>query len=732
MAKTPMMHKVAALTAASLCVAAMAAPQARAGRWVVDHYECTGGDWLTYGNVRSLPGLGPAYITQSGNWSKDRSNAIEESSGQGKLSIFGSTSGQAAMWSVLRSGPNDVALPMIPGSKARTTTSVRAVLKWLPDNGDLTDVPPRYVYFRQSGWTWAGYLAGDSWQGQPPTSVALSMQHGFGTQAAFAEDASNGPTSYSIYATEIKRASAPTNTFRLPLPTHTRSVSVTASDAYNRSVHLAVGRSYAVAPFHMFPKRPEPAPKGDPVLKGNPENEFVLHGKFPNLDPNKYGEFHSSNPLQILARIGVNGENIDFDTLNFVRQKSAWRLTRPIPHQLDNIENGQQPLSANSGEVFPQTRSDTETELGDPTKQRLIKGLAFSGKNFLPESNSEFGGRVIEHIHQDNVIGKSPIEIFFSATRKEHPLSDDLRYCEEPRQMTSRPPYHSGPPDHLSPEFLVPVVPNWYYYYNKLWQNQWRVPIAYVEGDLSFVYADVIREGEDDEPTPTPTPPPTEPTPPPVKPEASEYFEGALFTVLGVQDHAHIADFGHGVQSTTLFARVPDKPYVKWVGKEYTRGLDYFARLTTQEAAHKRLADAVTRRYDGRIAANDQDNDLVPDAIEKVLGLNTNTRTTDRNWTEPIWEDDGDTIGVDCPDAEMLPRMCEQGLFADPEGVLVTRDWAYGGLNHGTPVVGFIAPPNPHNVYPPNVLQRTRREIDPDFSGKTLTFNGAEARAAIP
>lgn len=665
MAKSRIVRSIAALTAASLCMGAVAAREARAGQWVVDHYECVGGDWSTYGNLKLVPGLGAVYVTQSGNWAIDRSDRSEFYSGG--PSIFGSSKGTAEASSQLFHDYGSITMPLAPGSRARTTTSVRAVLRWVPDTTKPSDPPPRYVYYRQQAWTRTKFRVGDWWQNIPPTSVGINMHHGVGLGASYVGGHDGVGTGKVLYGTDIKRVVVPRNTFLLPLPVNTQVASVIASDAEERNGSVSVTRAYEVGPFHVYAKRPQPSPEGDPVLKGNSDNEFVLHGY--------------SEPLEIRAAMGVNG-SIDSSLLDEIASKSRWDLTNPPKTRLTPIMNGNRLLDSTSGEVFPQTRSDVFSETDPDPLGRKIEGIAISGRGPLPAGNDAFGGkdREIKHIYDDVVVGRSPIEIFYSAGSKEHPPSNALMYCDDPTE---------GP--HNLSEGSSPKIPNWYYYYSQSWPRQWGVRNTYTPGGLSGVNVDYTTKFDPDIPG------------------------GIRYVLESVGDHAHIADNAYGERPTQLFAHVNGSSDLKYVGDEYVKGLDNFARLTTHEAAHQRIATAIYWE------AQDTDNDLVPDDVETAAGLNPRRRKSVTNWTPPS-DDPG--FASACPDSEVIARICEQGILSD-----ATQDWADGGLNRGTPSTLYPAPPG--ETAPPNILKRTREVWKPEFANANKAFTGANARAAI-
>ncbi len=265
--------------------------------------------------------------------------------------------------------------------------------------------------------------------------------------------------------------------------------------------------------------------------------------------------------------------------------------------------------------MFPQFRSDNDGPPGT-----LMQGNGTSTLNGLPASNGDFGINSVTHLFEGATLGVSPLEVFYAAGRSNHASGGPPGYFHK-----DDPAVGGQVADHNYPW----PTPNWFYYYDQVWKNQWGIPVVFWTGAYSYWLA-------------------SDPT------------------------HVHIGNEAHGLSSvqTDLFAIPPGGAYVQQVGAERTRGIDTYIRVATHEAVHARL------NANSTAGVNDNDphpvtlqpiGDKVPDAIELQVGLDPNNLNT------ASFSYGGDN--------EVFARMCEHNLFAT--GGQVQQDWADDGLNKG-------------------------------------------------
>ncbi len=354
--------------------------------------------------------------------------------------------------------------------------------------------------------------------------------------------------------------------------------------------------SFDIRLVNIYAQTPNPA--GDPTLG---QNEYVMVGGGP--------------PFALPSRIAVTGPypGATSPIIDYVRQNSGWTVARPLPGALPAIANGQ-----DNGGVFPQFRSDQDGPPGT-----LMQGNGTSTQNGLPASNGDFGINSVTHLFEGATLGVSNIEVFYAAAVSTHPPGGPPGYYSSQDANGEEWADHSNP---------CPT-PNWFYYYDQVWQNPWGIPVVYWPGDYAYFWS-------------------------------------------GDPGHIHISDLAHGDTTPTgygaaLFAILPGSPYVQHVGWENVRGIDNYTRTVTHECVHKRLHEAAV------VGVNDNDvnaagavvGDGVPDSIETIVGLDPNTPYT------TTFDDD----------EEVFCRMTEHSVpLAN-----ANADWADDGLNRGTP-----PPPN--------------------------------------
>ena len=290
-----------------------------------------------------------------------------------------------------------------------------------------------------------------------------------------------------------------------------------------------------------------------------------------------------------------------------------------LPGQLTPITNGSQIPSGGYPFIFPQFRSDQ----GSPGP--IMSGLGFSTLNGLPPNNASFGAHRVEYYLSGGLVAISPIEVFYQAAVSTHPAGGPPGYDQFHTHGANDPNWpYSQPMD----------TPNWFFYYDQVWKNQWQIPVVWRNDDGSY------------------------------------YHEGS--------DHVHVGNFSHGDSTPTrygaeLFAIAPGWPWIQHVGYEDVRGIDTYVRTVTHECVHKRLWDDM--QLPGRLdldpdAAGNPVGDAVPDYLETATTTGLNPARINTT-----------TYGGD---TEVFARMCERGLFGN-----ITEDWASDGLNKGNP-----PPPN--------------------------------------
>ncbi len=370
----------------------------------------------------------------------------------------------------------------------------------------------------------------------------------------------------------------------------------------------------------------------------------------PTLGDNEYVMFGGGQPFRVPCKMWVG--NASGADMNFLRLNANWTINCRLPGLLPGTENG-----SDANNLFPQFYSDYDGPPGT-----LMDGLGFSTLNGLPGSNNAFGAGTVTHWLAGSPLATADIEIFFISVAFTHPADGRVYWCEP------------GGLGHLLPDTdnyidPGPHTPNWFYYYSQAWSNPWGTTVSY-EGN-TFAY----------------------------------------FTYPAFADHVHVGTRAHGDSTpgnygAALFALLPGKSIVQFVGWEDTRGLDTYARTVTHECVHKRLYEA------SHAGVNDNDRneagvivgDRVPDSIEGQVGLDpTKTHSTGFSL------DGGQTTEND---NEVFCRMTEHSVpLVDP-----AADWASDGINKGNPP-------------PPNLSQRAVRRT-PGYDPNSL--NLPNAYAVIP
>jgi hypothetical protein len=252
-------------------------------------------------------------------------------------------------------------------------------------------------------------------------------------------------------------------------------------------------------------------------------------------------------------------------------------------------------------------------------------GLKFDLRNGLPADNSGFGVRTLTHsLAGLGVRVNAQVALFFPATGTEHPDGYPRGFTNS--NMTTQIP-----------------TPNWIYYYNQL------VPSPEV-----VCY--------------TPTP-------------ADRNLYG--FYIEG-QPRIWLCN-AHGSSKTAIFRiateTMIEHPWLKYFGTEEVRGVDTYARVLKHELAHKRCWEYIHRPGADPLQ-EDTDQDSVPDAWERRVGLKVGERDTAGFIS--IW---GGGYEPSEGDREVFARLYEEGVTG-PRG----SDWADSGLQKVGPAPNVCQP----------------------------------------
>ena len=324
---------------------------------------------------------------------------------------------------------------------------------------------------------------------------------------------------------------------------------------------------------------------------------------------------------------------------------------------------------------------------------RIPNTLPFYGSDDgwrFPVDNSKFGVKTLtHHIRANNI--DAPVALFFPSTGFQHPKGGPKGVHVYQDSVGG---FHEMPIN----------TPNYFYYYDKAWQNPWGIPLTFWDENRS---------------------------------ESVTNSTGEHIRV-GYDTHGSntIVTPGDGKIETDLFAFVSGSTGLQWVGSESTRGIDTYVRVVSHECTHRLIVrmlaaqNPLTKAY--LYADNDPDPDSgamvgdgLPDVLETYVsessrGNGLSPRKTDTSgWIAGQLSDAGQLPGTqtgydDLPDTEVFCRMTEHGLFGPMD-----QDWANDGLNYGRPL-------------PPNRIQRTALHLRPVYSTSTFTYPAAGSVPVLP
>jgi hypothetical protein len=319
------------------------------------------------------------------------------------------------------------------------------------------------------------------------------------------------------------------------------------------------------------------------------------------------------------------------------------------------------------------------------------------GFHYLPSDNACFGEYQIKHLVDGNVIGTSPIAMFYEQSLTTHPLGGPPGYDHTY-------PGSSGFPDDGSNNYASENqidTPNWWYYYNQACAGQ---PGWAPNGENGYApwgfKIHFYRHGDGN---------------------TSIYYDG--------QDHVHIAGNAKGETSRDRFAIPASYPYVTVVGSQTCRGIDSYVRTVTHECTHKKVYEYMTNTVP---RPTDSDGDMLPDSVENAVGLNPGATETITFTVGGITMGWAELNGYNNPgrsDFEVYAYMCEVDLHGN-----IDADWAADTVTPGDAGLNYFSPPTvPTAFIPPDRCARDIEVIKPAFRASTLIFkDGANARAATP